>query len=95
MPVREKRRPLASSPIIIHEYASSKSSSSQRISDAALSSPDDSMQEPDLASDLEQFEDPYRPMTPGEEEIMRIYEDEVYRSSETLLIVEQPFTDLL
>ena len=36
------------------------------------------MQGSDLAGDLEQLEYPYRPMTPGEEEIMRIYEDKVF-----------------
>ena len=76
MPVREQRRPPASSPIIMHEYASSESSASprdlsplvsgtdlivtipvsstmdQNISDAALSSPDDSMY--GVAGDQEQ-----------------------------------------
>ena len=37
------------------------------------------MQGPDLAVDLEQLAYPARPMSPGEEEIMRIYEDGVYR----------------
>ena len=78
MPVKEQRRPPAFSPIIIHKYASSKSSASPRVSEAALSSSDDSMQGSDLAGDLEQLEYPYRPMTPGEEEIMRIYEDKVF-----------------
>ena len=64
MPVREQRRPPASFPIIIHKYASSESSASARISDAALSSPDDSMQGPDLACNPEQLEYPARPLTP-------------------------------
>ena len=92
MPVREQRRPPASSPIIVHE--SSESSVSLRdlsllvsgsdpkvtvparpttilnISDAALSSPDDSMYR--FAGDKEQLECPSRPMTLGEEEITRI-----------------------
>ena len=96
MPVREQRRPPASSPIIIQEYASSESSASprdlspmvsrmchivtepsspttdQNKPDAALTSPDDSMQGPDLACDLEQLD------YPGEEEIKRIYKHKVY-----------------
>jgi len=99
MPVREQRRPPASS-IIMHEYLSSESSASprdlsplvsgtdpivtipasptmdQNISDAPLSSPDDSVY--GVSGNQEQLEYPYRPMTPGEE-IMRIYEDGVYR----------------
>ena len=55
----------------------------QNISDAALPPPDYSMQGPDLACDQEQLDYPARPMTPGEEEIMRIYEDEVYRPPES------------
>ena len=69
MPVREQRRPSASSPIIIHEFASSESSESSvspRVSEAALSS----MYR--VTGDHEQLEYPYRPMTPGEEEIMGI-----------------------
>ena len=54
----------------------------QNISDGALSSPDDSMY--GVAGDQEQLEYPYRPMTPGEEEIMRIYEDWVYRSPDMI-----------
>ena len=58
MPLREQRRPPASSFIIIHEYASLESSTFLRISDAPLSSPDDSMQGP------EQLEDPASSVTP-------------------------------
>ena len=65
----KQRRPSASSPIIIHEFASSESSVSPRVSEAALSS----MYR--VTGDQEQLEYPYRPMTPGEEEIMMIYED--------------------
>ena len=43
-------------------------------SEAALYSPEDSMQGPDLVCDLEQLEYQYRLMTSGEEEIMKIYE---------------------
>ena len=46
--------------------------------EAALYSPEDSMQGTDLACDPEQLEYLYRPMTPDEEEIMRIYEDRIY-----------------
>ena len=90
------------------------------------------MQGLDLACDQKQLDYLARPMTPGEEEIMGIYEDEVYRPpesgydretrrekpggfqirrfcvrpgrsvqqkmnlmQETLLLVEQLFTDLL
>ena len=53
MPVREQRSPTASSPIIIHEYASSESTTSPRISYAALSSPDYPLLGTDLAGDLE------------------------------------------
>ena len=94
MPAREQRRSPASSPIIMHEYASSESSESPRdfsllvsgpgpivtvpaspttdqdILDAALSSPDDSMQ--GIAGDTEHLDYPTRPMTPGVEQIMRI-----------------------
>ena len=45
--------------------------------DTALFSPDDSMDR--VTGDYEQLEHPHRPMTPGEEEILRIYEDGVYR----------------
>ena len=48
----------------------------QNISDAALSSPDDSMQGTDLACDPEQLDYPARPMTPGEE-IMRCPDKEI------------------
>ena len=47
-----------------HEYASLESSASPRITDAALSSTDDSMQGPDLACNPEQLEYPARPITP-------------------------------
>ena len=46
--------------------------------EAALYSPEDSLQGPDLACDPEQLEYLYRPMTPDEEEIMRIYENRIY-----------------
>ena len=93
-------------PSIMHEYASSEFSASQRdltllvadivtipasptmdqnISDAALSSPDASFYK--VAGDQEQLEYPYRPRTPGEEEIMRIYKDGVYKP---LDIIELP-----
>ena len=68
MPGREQRKQPASSPIIIHVYASSESSASLRISDAALSSPDYPLQGTNLAGDLEQLKDPARPMTRGAEE---------------------------
>ena len=64
MPVRTT----ASFPIIIHEYASSESSASPRISDAALSSTDYPLHETNLAGDLEQLEDLARPMTSGAED---------------------------
>ena len=53
MPVREPRRPPAFSPIIIHEYASSETSASPRVSG-------DSMQGPDLACDPDQLDYPAR-----------------------------------
>ena len=40
---------------------------------ARLTTPDYPLQGTDLAGDLEQPKDPNRPMTPGEEKIMRIY----------------------
>ena len=58
MPVREQRRPPASFLIIIHEYVSSESSASPRISDASLSSPEDSMQGSNLACHPEQLDYP-------------------------------------
>ena len=64
MPVRTP----ASFPIIIHEYASSESSASPSISDAALSSTDYPLHETNLAGDLEQLEDLARPMTSGAED---------------------------
>jgi len=36
------------------------------------------MQGPDLACDPEKLENLYRPITPSEEEIMRIYEDRIF-----------------
>ena len=45
---------------------------------AALYSAEDSIQEPNLACCQEQLEYQYRPRTPGEEEILRIYEDRIY-----------------
>ena len=54
----------------------------QNISDAALSSPDDSMYGVD--SDQEQLEYPYRPMTQGEEETVRIYKDGVCQHSDMI-----------
>ena len=68
MPFREQRRSPASSLIIIHEYVSSESSASPRISDAALSSSDYPLRETDLTGDLEQLKDPDRPMSPGAED---------------------------
>ena len=50
----------------IHEYASSESSASSRISDATLFSSDYPLQLTDLAGNLEQLEDPARPLTPDE-----------------------------
>ena len=58
MPVREQRRPPASPSIIIHKYAYSEPSASPRISDASLSSPEDSMQGSDLACHPEQLDYP-------------------------------------
>ena len=55
MSVREHRRTPAFLPIIIHEYASSESSASLRISDAVLYSPYYPLQGTDLAGDLEQL----------------------------------------
>ena len=45
---------------------------------AALYSAEDSIQEPNLACCQEQLEYQYRPRTPGDEEILRIYEDRIY-----------------
>ena len=86
MPVREERRPPASSPIIIHEYASSESSASLRISDAALTSPDYLLRGTNLAGDPEQLEDPARHMTPGAEDDPDAGDSALYG---------QLFTDLL
>ena len=44
----------------------------QNISDDALFSPDESMY--GVAGDQEKLMYPYKPMTPAEEEIIRIYE---------------------
>ena len=44
-------------------------------SEAALYSAEDSISEPNLACGQEQVEYQYRPMTPGEEETLRIYEN--------------------
>ena len=68
MPIRTQRRPPASSLIIIHEYASSESSASPRISDAALFSSDYHLQGTDLAGDLKQLEDSARSTNPGAED---------------------------
>ena len=48
-------------------------------SEAALYSSEEPIQGPDLAGDPEQLEYRYRLMTLGEEEVMRIYEDGIYR----------------
>ena len=37
-----------------------------------------------MVIDTGSLEDQYRPMTPGEEEIMRIYEDGIYRTSDLI-----------
>ena len=73
-------------PIIIHEDASSESSASLRISDAALSSPDYPLQRTNLAGGLEQLEDSNRPMTPGAE---------VNFVAGDAALCKQLFTDLL
>ena len=86
MHVREQTRTPAFFPIIIHEYASSESSASPRISDAALSSPDDSMQGPDLACNPELLKYPARHMTPEAEDDPDAGDAALYR---------QLFTDLL
>ena len=57
-----------------------------RISEAALSSSDYPLQGTDLAGDLEQLEDPARPMTPGTEDDPDAGGAALYR---------QLFTDLL
>ena len=54
---------------------------------AALYSAEDSIQESNLACGQEQLEYQYRPMTPGEEEISRIYEDEIYHPPD---MIEKP-----
>ena len=86
MLVQEQRRPPASSPIIIHEYASLESSASPRVSDAVLSSSDYPLQGTNLTGDLEQLEDPARPMTPGAEDDPDAGDAALYR---------ELFTDLL
>ena len=54
---------------------------------AALYSAEDSIQESNLACGQEQLEYQYRPMTPGEEEISRIYEDKIYHPPD---LIEKP-----
>ena len=54
---------------------------------AALYSAEDSIQESNLACGQEQLEYQYRPMTPGEEEISRFYEDEIYHPPD---MIEKP-----
>ena len=46
--------------------------------EAALNSAEDSIQRLNLACGQDQLEYQYKPMTPGEEEISRIYEDGIY-----------------
>ena len=106
MPNREQRRFPASSPVIIPGYASSESSSSQSdlsllvcgtdpiVSIPASPTMDHNMSNAALSSPKEQLVYPLKHISPAEEaaamqEIQRIL------SLETLLIVEQLFTDLL
>jgi len=48
------------------------------VPEAALNSAEDSIQRLNLACGQDQLEYQYKPMTPGEEEISRIYEDGIY-----------------
>ena len=59
--------------------------------DASDEAPDSRVGSIDRDSqDMEQLEYQYRPMTPGEEEIMRIHEDVIYQSWRKLLLGDTP-----